>query len=80
MAATAAAVGQPPVWREPQKGDTWRWLLVHLGIRDFFIFSAMRNEAGGLLDCCVCGAAMRVACCAVRFGAAAAEAAFNLRT
>lgn len=41
----------PPAWREPQKGDTWRWLIMHLGIRDWFILSAMQNEAGAL-GCC----------------------------
>ncbi|KAI7843632.1 hypothetical protein COHA_002872 [Chlorella ohadii] len=44
-AAAARAAAEPHVWREPQKGDTWEWLLMHLGIRDFFIFSAMQNEA-----------------------------------
>ncbi|KAL4431731.1 hypothetical protein ABPG77_002947 [Micractinium sp. CCAP 211/92] len=32
-------------WREPQRGDTWRWLLMHLGIRDFFLYSALKEGA-----------------------------------
>lgn len=57
-AAAARAAAEPHVWREPQKGDTWEWLLMHLGIRDFFIFSAMQNEAGGFA-CVACAAVLR---------------------
>lgn len=39
----AAAAAQ---WREPHKGDTWRWLLMHQAIRDFFIYSALREGEG----------------------------------
>ncbi|PSC72038.1 cryptochrome DASH-like isoform A [Micractinium conductrix] len=31
------------VWRDPQRGDTWRWLLMHLTIRDYFIFLALKE-------------------------------------
>ena len=54
LPATSAAALEPPAWQEPQKGDTWRWLLMRLGIRDWFIFSAMHNEAGGR----ACGAGL----------------------
>ena len=51
--AAAATAGAPPAaavaWREPQRGDTWRWLLMHIAIRDFFVYIALREgEAGAL--------------------------------
>ena len=45
-AIAAAAAGAGLAWREPQKGDTWRWLLMHLAIRDHFIYSALREGDG----------------------------------
>lgn len=41
-----AGQAAPLLWREPQRGDTWRWLLMHLGIRDFFLYSALKEEEG----------------------------------
>ncbi|KAL4856395.1 Cryptochrome DASH [Chlorella vulgaris] len=30
-------------WREPTAADSWRWLLMHLGIRDFFIYNHLKE-------------------------------------
>ena len=36
----------PDPWAEPRAGDSWRWLLMHLAIRDWFLFSALRDGDG----------------------------------
>ncbi|GAB4814041.1 hypothetical protein N2152v2_001087 [Parachlorella kessleri] len=36
-------------WREPVRGDGARWLLMHLGIRDFFYYTLLK-EGQGLLQ------------------------------
>lgn len=44
---------QPPEWREPVRGDGVRWLLMHVGIRDFFLYTALK-EGGGASECGRC--------------------------
>lgn len=38
-------------WREPTAADSWRWLLMHLGIRDFFIYNHLKQGPGELAAC-----------------------------
>ena len=61
VAGSATSVPAPaPGWREPQRGDTWRWLLMHLAIRDFFTFTALKEGEGkpalwhACCHCCCC--------------------------
>ena len=45
-AGATSAPAPAPGWREPQRGDTWRWLVMHLAIRDFFTFTALKEGEG----------------------------------
>jgi hypothetical protein len=42
----AGSATSAPGWREPQRGDTWRWLLMHLATRDFFTYTALKEGEG----------------------------------